>query len=117
MTKAGVVPDALSLQTTMEDMHVCMLSRFSRVRLFATLWTVTCQVSLSMGLPRQEYCGLLYPPPRDFLPPCFSAHGNMGRGIFCGSKLAVLSGSYNRDFKIAEAIKPSAQVKDESVAA
>ena len=41
----------------------------------------------------------------------------MGRGIFCGSKLAVLSGNYNRDFKIAEAIKPSAQVKDESVAA
>ena len=26
-----------------------MLSRFSRVRLFATLWTVACQVPLSMG--------------------------------------------------------------------
>ena len=27
----------------------------SRVRLFATPWTVTCQVSLSMGFSRQEY--------------------------------------------------------------
>lgn len=41
----------------------------------------------------------------------------MGSGIFCGSKLAVLSGNYNRDFEIAEAIKPSAQVKDKSFAA
>ena len=34
---------------------VCMLSRFSGVRLFATLWTVTCQVPVSMGFSRQEY--------------------------------------------------------------
>ena len=26
-----------------------------RVRLFATLWTVACQASLSMGFSRQEY--------------------------------------------------------------
>ena len=32
-----------------------MLSRFSRVRLFATLWTVARQAPLSMGFSRQEY--------------------------------------------------------------
>ena len=32
-----------------------MLSRFSHVRLFATLWTVARQAPLSMGFSRQEY--------------------------------------------------------------
>ena len=33
-----------------------------------TPWTVACQVPLSMGFPRQEYCsGLLFPSPR-YLP-------------------------------------------------
>ena len=32
-----------------------VLSRFSRVRLFATLWTVASQASLSMAFCRQEY--------------------------------------------------------------
>ena len=31
-----------------------MLSQFSHVQLFATLWTVAHQVPLSMGFPRQE---------------------------------------------------------------
>ena len=31
-----------------------MLSRFSRVQLFATPWTVACQAPLSMGFSRQE---------------------------------------------------------------
>ena len=33
----------------------CMLSRFSHVQLFATLWTTGCQVPLSMGFTRQDY--------------------------------------------------------------
>ena len=33
-----------------------MLSRFSHVWLFATLWTVACQAPLSMGFSMQEYC-------------------------------------------------------------
>ena len=37
------------------DPVICMLSCFSRVQLFATLWTVACQAPLSMGLSRQEY--------------------------------------------------------------
>ena len=34
-----------------------VLSRFSHVRLFATLWTVVCQAPLSMGFSRQNYQG------------------------------------------------------------
>ena len=45
---------------------MCMLSRFSRVRLFVTLWAVAHQASLSMGFSRKEYwSGLLCPPPED----------------------------------------------------
>ena len=46
--------------------HVYVLSRFSRVRLFVALWTVAHRAPLSMGFSRQEYCsGLPCPPPRD----------------------------------------------------
>ena len=36
-------------------MHVCMLSSFSCVQLFAIRWTTACQAPLSMGFSRQEY--------------------------------------------------------------
>ena len=43
-----------------------MLSPFSHVQLFATPWTVACQVPLSMGFSRQEYwSGLPFPSPGD----------------------------------------------------
>ena len=46
------------------------VSRFSRVRLFATLWTVALQAPLSVGLSRQEYwSGLPCPPPGDLPDP------------------------------------------------
>ena len=35
----------------------CVLSCFSRVWLYATLWAVTCQAPLSMDYSRQEYWG------------------------------------------------------------
>ena len=41
-------------------MCCAMLSCFSCVWLFATLWTIACQGPVSMGLSRQEY-----PPPGD----------------------------------------------------
>ena len=42
--------------------HVRVLTCFSCVQLFATLWTGACQVSLSMVFSRQEYwSGLLFP--------------------------------------------------------
>ena len=48
---------------------VCAQS-LSSVRLFATPWTVACQVPLSMGLPRQEYwSGLPLPFPGDLPDP------------------------------------------------
>ena len=44
-------------------MHVCMLSCFSPIQLFETLWTRACQAPLSMEFSRKEYCsGLLCPP-------------------------------------------------------
>ena len=44
----------------------CMLSPFSHVRLFVTLWTVAHQALLSVGFSRQEYwSGLPCPPPGD----------------------------------------------------
>ena len=42
----------------------------SRVRLFATPWTVAYQDPLSMGFSRQEYwSGLPFPPPGDLPDP------------------------------------------------
>ena len=47
-------------------MRACVLSHFSRVQLFATLWTVAHRDPQSMGFSRQEYwSGLLCPPPGD----------------------------------------------------
>ena len=50
--------------------HACVLSRFSTVRLFATLWTVAHQDPLSMRFSRQEYwSGLPCPSPGDLPDP------------------------------------------------
>ena len=49
---------------TSEEM--CVLSRFSCVRLFAILWTLARQAPLTMGFSRQEHwTGLPCPPPGD----------------------------------------------------
>ena len=46
------------------------MKSLSRVRLFATLWTVAYQVPLSMEISRQEYwSGLPFPSPGDLLDP------------------------------------------------
>ena len=43
-----------------------MLSHFSHVRVFETLWTTALQAPLSIGFSRQEYwIGLPCPPPGD----------------------------------------------------
>ena len=43
-----------------------MLTHFSHVQLFETLWTVAGQAPLSMGFSRQEYwSGFPCPPPGD----------------------------------------------------
>ena len=46
------------------------MKSLSRVRPFATLWTVAHQAPQSVGFSRQEYwSGLPCPPPRDLLSP------------------------------------------------
>ena len=48
------------------NMHVCMLSHFSRVWLFGILWTIVHQAPLFMGFSRQKYwSGLPCPLPGD----------------------------------------------------
>ena len=37
------------------ERHACVLSPFSRVQLFATLWAVALQVPLPIGFSRQEH--------------------------------------------------------------
>ena len=39
----------------LEHLLACLLSCFSHVRLFVTLWTIALQAPLSMGFSRQEY--------------------------------------------------------------
>ena len=53
-----------------QKFHVCMLSQFSCVRLFAAQLTLACQAPLSMGFSRQEYwSGFPFPSPRDLPDP------------------------------------------------
>ena len=53
------------------DLNLCaVLSRFSRVQLCATSWTVAHQAPLSMGFSRQKYwSGSPCPPPGDLPDP------------------------------------------------
>ena len=45
---------------------LCVLSRFSCIQLFATLWAVAHQAPLSVGFPKKEYwSGLPFPSPGD----------------------------------------------------
>ena len=46
--------------------YMCVLSHFSRLRLFAAPWTAAHQAPLSVGFSRQEYwSGSPCPPPGD----------------------------------------------------
>ena len=49
-----------------KHVYACVLSHFSHVQLFVTLWTVASQALQSMGFSRQEYwSGLPCPSPGD----------------------------------------------------
>ena len=57
-----------------------MLSCFSRVLFFVTLWTVALQAPPSMGFSKQEYWnGLAFFPPRDLLDPGMEPTSPMSR--------------------------------------
>ena len=59
-------PEACSHHSAAEVLQSCPTLCFSRVWLFATLWTVACQAPLSIGFSRQDYWrGLPCPPPGD----------------------------------------------------
>ena len=56
--------------SSFKKLVVCVVSRFSCVRLFVNPWTVAYQAPLSMGFSQQEYwSGLLCPPPGDLPDP------------------------------------------------
>ena len=56
------------MQRSHAHMPMCVLSCFSPVRFFDTLWTVAFQAPLSMGFSRQRFwSGLPCPPPGDLL--------------------------------------------------
>ena len=81
---------------------LCMLSLFSCVQFFATLWTVALLAPLSVGFPRQEYwSGLPFPPPGELphpgIKPEFHYVSCIGRWVldhtchFYGSPTFLLS--------------------------
>ena len=64
-------------------MRACMLSRFSRIQLFVTVWTIVLQAPLSMGFSRQEYwSGLSCPPPRNLPDPGIEPTSALAGGFF-----------------------------------
>ena len=66
VNETNVVLDRMECVCVCVRARVHPLSRFSRVRLFATLWTAARQAPLSMGFSRQEcWSGLPCPPPGD----------------------------------------------------
>ena len=63
-----------------------MLIRFSPVQLYATLWTVTHQASLSTGFSRQEYwSGLPFPSSGDLPDPGINPVSLMSPALQVGS--------------------------------
>ena len=66
-------------------MYVCVLSHFSRVRLFVTPWTVACQAPLSIRFSRQEHwSGLPFPPPGDLPNPGIEPESLMSSVLAAG---------------------------------
>ena len=58
----------LALKSTLSHMGMCcvVLSRFSHVQLFATVWSIAFEAPPSIGFSRQEYwSGLPFPSPGD----------------------------------------------------
>ena len=65
---------------------LCVLSHFSHVQLFATLWTVAHQAPLSMGFSSQEYWnGLLCPLPGALPDPGIEPTSSVAPSLEAGS--------------------------------
>ena len=62
-----------------------MLSHFSHVQLFATLWTIAYQAPLSMGFSRKKYWNRFpFPTPGDLLDPGIEPVSLMSRTLAGG---------------------------------
>ena len=76
-----------------QDDSMCMLSNFSHVWLFATLWTVARQAPLSVEFSRQEYWSWFpCPPPRDLPDPGIELASLMSLALQAGSLLLAPPG-------------------------
>ena len=74
--------------------HACVFSRFSRVRLFETPFTVTLKAPLSMGFSRQEYwSGLPCPPPGNLPNPEIEPKSPGSPALLADSLLLIHLGS------------------------
>ena len=68
--EASGVLQSMGLRRVRQWLHncACVLTCFSCVQLFATLWLIALHAPLSMGFSRQEYWGALPCPPPGDLP-------------------------------------------------
>ena len=64
----GVWPSSSGLHLSHTLLLLLLLSCFSHVQLFATLWTIVHQTPLSMGFSKQEHWSRLHCPPPGYLP-------------------------------------------------
>ena len=84
----------------------CVLSHFSHVWFFATLWTVLRQAPLSMGFSRQEYwSGLPFPSLRDLPFPGIKSSTHMTPPL-AGKLTSIFSGAAVREGILATDIQP-----------
>ena len=84
-------------------MLACLLSCFSHVQLFATLWTVAHQAPLSMGFFRQEYwSGLPCPPPGDLLHPRIEPESPVAPALWADSLPLVPPGKPQSNYTPVE---------------
>ena len=86
-----ILPTDMMIEVAWKTLIIgcCVLSHFSCIRLFATLWIIACQAPLSKGFSKQEYwSGLPFPSPgspqsRDQT--CVSYVSCIGRWVFTTS--------------------------------
>ena len=76
--------------------NLCVLSHFSHIQLFVTLWAVAHQAPLSMGFSRQEYwSGLPCPSPGDLPHPGIESasltSAALAGGLFTTSAICILA--------------------------
>ena len=86
------------------QVHACVLSHFSCVRLSVTPSTVACQAPLSMGFSRPEYwSGLPCPPPRDLPNPGIKPVSIMSPALPGG--FFTISASWEASYQVVPVIK------------